>query len=258
MSKSLLTKRHGRVLTLTLNRPEKRNALNLVLCRALVGAIDAASYDDSVGAILLTSNGSAFSAGMDLSELRDPASSELSHVHEMLFTAGRRALRPIVAAVQGPALGGGCGLVANAHIAVASDSATFALTEVRVGLWPYLIYRSMVHALGERWTMELSLTGRAFSAKEAAAMGLVHHVVPAAELDQTALALASSLADSSAQAIRAGLEFVIESRGLPSEEAGKIAHRLRQESFGTADFNEGVAAFKQKRPPKWPSLVSET
>jgi enoyl-CoA hydratase/carnithine racemase len=254
MSATLLINREDRVLRLTLNRPEKRNALNLSLCGALAGALEEAEGDKRIGAILLQAAGKAFCAGMDLSEALSLGVAGQSEVHERLFTAGARILKPIVAAVQGPALGGGFGVVANAHVVVASEDATFGLTEIRVGLWPFAIYRAVTLAIGERRALELSLTGRIVGAREALALGLVHYVVPAAELDMHAGRIASALAVSSPEVARSGLQFVREARGLSWEEAGKLAAQFRARAFESADFREGVSAFREKRPPRWPSL----
>src|SRR5205823_4845415 len=142
--------REGRVLRLTLNRPEKRNALNGALCRELVSAIAEGDRDPGVGAILLSGAGKSFCAGMDLDEMLTPAEAELGEAHEQLFTIGRRVTTPIIAAVHGAALAGGTGLAANAHIVIASDDATFGLTEIRIGLWPFLIFRAVVESIGER------------------------------------------------------------------------------------------------------------
>ncbi len=139
-----------RVRRIALNRPEKRNALHLELCRELVAAFDAADADPHTGAVLLCANGKTFCAGMDLREAATSDPHALSETHEQLFTTHARFTKPIVAAVQGAALAGGAGLVANAHIAVAAEDATFGLTEIRIGLWPFLIFRSVTLAIGER------------------------------------------------------------------------------------------------------------
>jgi enoyl-CoA hydratase/carnithine racemase len=241
--------REGRLLRLRLNRPEKRNALNLALCRELTAAIEAGDHDESVGAILLSGAGSSFCAGMDLSEIKR----DLEEAHERLFTIGRRVTTPIVAAVQGAALAGGTGLVANAHVVVASEGAFFGLTEIRIGLWPFLVFRAVVEAVGERRAVELGITGRFFDAQEAVSIGLAHHVTAPGELEARAVEIAVALAESSSEAMRRGLRYVNEARGLSHAEAGVAAQRLRRELFATADFAEGVRAFREKRPAKWPS-----
>src|SRR5664280_2518360 len=131
MSGILQIVRQGRVLRLALNRPEKRNALSLDLCQVLVEALEAANRDPAIGAILLAANGKSFCAGMDLSELGSTDSAAIGDVHEQLFTVGARLGKPLIAAVNGAALGGGMGLVANCHIVVATEDAVFGLTEIR-------------------------------------------------------------------------------------------------------------------------------
>ena len=152
--------RQARVLRLFLNRPDKRNALNVNLCRALIDAIQDADRDPGIGAILLAARGKSFCAGMDLAEIAPGNSADLALVHEQLFTIGFRLGKPLVAAVHGAALGGGMGLVANCHVVIAENEATFGLTEIRLGLWPFLVYRAVAVGLGERRTVELALTGR--------------------------------------------------------------------------------------------------
>lgn len=252
MPSLLEVRRQDRVLRLSLNRPEKRNALNAALCRELVETLEEAGRDPSVGAILLTGNGKSFCAGMDLDEAGGAASGELSQIHERLFTAGFRLGVPLIAAVHGAALGGGTGLVANCHIVIADEGATFGLTEIRLGLWPFVVYRAVSAGLGGRRTLELALTGRIFGAAEAREMGLVHEV--AADLESRAAEIAAGVAGSSPTAIRTGLWFAHETRGRDWKEAGEIARQVRKEIFESADFQEGIRAFREKRKPIWPSL----
>ncbi len=248
-------KREGRVLRARLNRPEKRNALDAAGCRAIVEAVREAERDRGIGCVLLEAEGKAFCAGMDLDEAAAVAPDELAPVHEELFTLGFTATVPIAAAIQGPALGGGLGLVANAHAAVAAQGSSFGLTEIRVGLWPYLVWRAVAAALGERRTLELSLSGRIFGSREALQWGLVQHVVPASELEGRAMQVAAEIAAASRETTRAGLEFVRAARGLGWREAGTVARQARAAAFGSPDFREGLAAFREKRAPKWPSLA---
>jgi len=252
MSNVLEISQTGRVLRVALNRPDKRNALNAELCRELVRVMEHAANDPHVGAILLAANGKAFSAGMDLSEVGPERSQELTRVHEQLFTLGARMVKPLVAAVQGAALGGGTGLVANCHVVIADENATFGLTEIRLGLWPFLVFRAVSAALGERRSVSLALTGWTFLASEAREMGLVHEV--SADVQNRAMEVAQEIAGWSPTAIRSGLTFVQQVRGMNWQEAGQVAGRVRNEIFQSADFREGIQAFREKRPPKWPSL----
>lgn len=244
--------REGRLLRIALNRPEKRNALSVQVCGELVQVLEHAEQDASVGAILLSGNGKCFCAGMDLSEVGTGDVGEIANVHEQLFTIGSRLGKPLVAAVQNAALAGGTGLAANCHIVVAREDAAFGLTEIRLGLWPFVVFRSVSAAVGERRAVELALTGRVFGAAEAKEMGLVHEVTPHLEGRATELALA--LAQSSPTAVRSGLTFVHEVRGRDWKSAGEIARRIRDEVFESEDFKEGLQAFLEKRGARWPSL----
>ena len=251
---SLEIKREGRVLHLTLNRPEKRNALNAELCRALVETLSEAQHDSGISAILLGANGDVFSSGMDLNEAAAPDAIKKSAIHESLFTIGARISKPIVAAVRGKALAGGMGLVANAHVVVAADNASFGLTEIRIAMWPYVVFRAVASAIGERRATELSLTGRLFGAADALAWGLAHYIVPEPEADSKAAEIAGALARYSPRTILQGLGFVLQSRGLSVDEAARLALAARAEAFEGPDFAEGVRAFREKRPPKWHPL----
>jgi enoyl-CoA hydratase/carnithine racemase len=158
---------------------------------------------------------------------------------------------PIIAAVHGAALAGGTGLAANAHIVMASEDATFGLTEIRIGLWPFIVYRAVVDAIGDRRARELALTGRIVSAPEAAGIGLAHYITTAVELMDRAREVASAVAASSPTAVRSGLQFIAESRDLDWKAGGEAARRYREELFQTPDFAEGIRAFREKRPPRW-------
>ena len=230
----------GRVRRLTLNRPEKRNALSAELCRALAEAIEDADHDSSVGAILLTANGTVFCAGMDLGEVKPELEDEINDAHQRLFTVGAWITTPLIAAVQGPALGGGTGLVANCHMVVAAEAATFGLTEIRLGLWPFLVYRAVELAVGERRTVELALTGRVFDAAEAWELGLVHEVT--ADAEARAGEVAHAIAAHSSTAIRTGMAFVQEVRGKNWQESAQV----RNQVFASADFQEAIRPYRRK------------
>ncbi len=258
MTENLTFSREERVLRITLDRAEKRNALTSAMCAGIVEAIEASHDDSSIGAILIDAKGDVFCAGMDLDEATSANAADLTAIHERLFTAGTWARKPIVAAIQGPALGGGVGLICNAHIAVAAHGSSFGLTEIRLGLWPFVIYRSVALALGERRALELSLMGRIFNVPEAMQWGLVHEATPSFELDDRTTAIAAHLAQSSAEAIRLGLEFVQKTMGLDPVTAAPLAAELRKGAFASADFKEGVAAFREKRRPKFTTPVPGT
>jgi enoyl-CoA hydratase/carnithine racemase len=244
--------REGRLLRLTLNRPDKRNALDASLCHALLRALSDADEDPGLGAIVLTAQGKAFCAGMDLAEIAQGADTrEINAVHEQLFTIGTRLSKPLIAGVHGAALAGGTGLVANCHIVVAGPEASFGLTEIRLGLWPFLVYRAVSAAMGERRTLELSLTGRIFGSAEARELGLAHELAddPAGR----AVEIAREVSGFSPTAVRCGMDFVQQVRGLGWDQAGAVARAVRNQVFAGEDFQEGIRAFREKRSPQWPS-----
>lgn len=231
----------GRVLHLALNRPEKRNALTGGLCAALVEAFAQADADPSIGAIVLSGNGPSFCAGMDLREARESDCDRFADIHERLFSTIERIHKPIVAAVTGTAAGGGAGLAANAHIVVAAPDARFGLTEIRIALWPVLIFPVVARAIGERRATELSLTGRYFDAREALAFGLVGEI--AEDPLARAQALAGEIAAFSPHALSIGLDYSRRIRNMTREEAGALGRQTRAQLMSHPDFVKAVRAF---------------
>lgn len=246
-------KQEWRVQTITLNRPEKRNALNFELCEELADAFDRADRGGA-GAIVLNANGPSFCAGMDLRETIETDQIQLAGIHERLFTTIHRSRTPIIAAVHGAALAGGTGLVANAHIVIARPDAYFGLTEIRIGFWPVLIFRAVEHAMGERRTVELSLTGRHFTAAEALAYGLVTEI--ADNPLEKATDLAVQLSGFSPTAVNEGLDYVHQIHDSDWDHAGRVGRETRNRLLSNEDFKEGSRAFLEKREPSWPSLRS--
>lgn len=250
----ILVHEHYRVLHIVLNRPDKRNALTASMCSSVVEAIRSAQERDDIGSILISATGHVFCAGMDLDEAGDLSSEQLADVHEDLFTIRMNSVKPIVVSVTGAALGGGLGVVAQGHIVMAAEGAVFGLPEIRVGLWPFLVYRSIEAAIGANRTLELSLTGRNIQGGEALSWGLVHHLSPPAEASDRAKAMARELAKASPAAIAAGMRYFRDTRGKSWEAAGGLARNMRAELMESEDFREGRLAFKERREPRWPSM----
>ena len=254
----LLTGLDAGVLTLTLDGSAKRNALNDEVMAALDAALDRAEQDAGVRAVVLAAVGTAFCAGMDVGQLRNVTSAKgddnLKHAMTMAGRMSRLATlsKPTIAAVQGSAWGGGVGLVVACDIAIAVDSARFALTEVRLGLLPGLVAPMMASAIGTRAAQRLLLTGQSIDAYEALRLGLVHEVVPAENLAAAVAETAQRLKAGSTATIAAtkrlladpALKFPDPDSVRPIAEA-VMAHR------GTPDAQEGIAAFLEKRKPSW-------
>jgi enoyl-CoA hydratase/carnithine racemase len=248
------TERHERaIFRITLNRPEKRNALSFELCRRLVAAFDEAEKDRAVRVVVLTANGTSFCSGMDLQELENVDLDAMARIHNSMFNVGKRLAKPIIAAVHGDALAGGTGLVANAHVVIAAPRVAFGLTEIKIGLWPFLIYKTVAEAIGDRRATEWSLTGRVVDAEEAKSAGLVHRICK--NPYDSAFEIARGIVASSHVAISSGLTYVQQSRGKSWEESGRIGHELRNEVMQSREFAEGLRAFREKRGPKPPTIA---
>lgn len=245
MTALLGVEKKGRVLEVVLEREGKRNLLNGEMCEGLLAALEQAEADAGIGSVLLSAVGPIFCAGLDLDE---PGGD-----WGRLFTVGERMTKPVVCTVQGPALGEGLALVANAHVVVAAHGTSFGMTEIRTGMWPFLGWRAMERAVGARRAMELALTSKIFQTPEALAWGLVHEVVPPFELAERGEELAVLLGNASGEAVRRGLQFVAATRGMELEEAVRTGLEARASQEASLDFEEGLKAFREKRAPRWPS-----
>ena len=247
----------GLVARITLNAAGKRNALNYTMVDALIAALEAAEDNSDIRVILLRAAGEHFSAGGDLKEFRSEIDNiALSHWNsgaswEKLFELMPRMSKPVVAAVQGSALAGGCGLVALCDIAIAADNAQFGLTEIRVGLFPLLVLPAVRRAVGHKASMDLALTGRVIDADEALKLGLVSRVVSLLELDESVSKLVSKLASYSTNAMSLGKRMFRDTADMTYSEAISYARSLRVNYMLSDDLREGINAFLDKRKPEW-------
>lgn len=238
----------GRVAWIRLGCPEGKNLLNPPSVRALAEALENANADPGAGAVLILQKGDIFSAGIEYDSLTGPESrSDFSDNLFRLFATIRGMRKPVLAAVRGACTGAGVGLVAACHYVLAAQGTKFAVTDMHFGSWPYAFYGVLVFALGERRARELSLTGRVFPASDAHCWGLVDELAPPFELEDRAFQMAAGLASLSPEAMAAGLEFT----ACPSPEEARRRFEL---ALGSADLAEGVAARREKRRPRWPSL----
>ena len=249
---------HDGVATITLNRPDKRNALNSVLVSALRQTLDAAAADHAVRVIVLTGAGKTFSAGADLAALEalqsasamdNLADSEhLAALFEQIYLHPK----PIIARVNGHAIAGGCGLAAVCDWSVATTQAKLGFTEVRIGFVPAIVMVFVLRKLGEAAARDLLLRGALIGAVEAAALGLITRAVPPESLDDAVDALARELAtQTSASAVALTKKMLAQVPGMGLREALAYATQLNALARSTPDCQAGIAAFLNKTAPPW-------
>ena len=243
--------------TIWLNRPDKRNALGTELVNALTGALDALATDDGVRAVFIRGRGAAFCAGADLAEIRamKGASAEenrrSSDFLRDFFVRLYAFPKPTVAVVHGPALAGGCGLATCCDFVIASDAASFGYPEVRIGFIPALVMVLLTHQIGERAARDLCLSGRRIDAHEALRIGLCNRVVAQDALDAASVELAGELAKNSPVSMANVKAAFWTLHGVSTEAALEAASALNAASRATEDCQEGIAAFLEKRKPRW-------
>lgn len=240
------------VATITLDSPHNRNALSAQLRRELRDHLGTALADSAVRVIVLDHTGPVFCAGMDLKEAGS-ASSSTDGVNEFpeILTQIWTSAKPVVARLAGPARAGGVGIVAAADIAVAVDDATFAFTEVRLGLVPAVISVTVLPRLLPRAAHELFLTGEKFTAARAVEIGLLNAAVPASSLDAEVRRYTDMLALGGPTALAATKEMLRRARAADLADDFADMLQLSAGFFAGAEGQEGIAAFAQKRPPNW-------
>lgn len=243
------------VARITLNRPEKRNPIGPLMLGELLHALEAARENTDIRAIVLTGAGQAFSAGGDLSAMSGQAGEQESPARPasliQLLTTMHALGKPIIAMVNGHALAGGLGLMVACDLAVASDRATFGLTEIKVGLWPMMITAEIVRNIGRKRTMELMLTGKRMGAAEAEAIGLVNKVVAHDALEAETMALANDIASRSPAAMALGLRSFYATQDMDFEPSLRHLEGELRRVLALEDATEGIMAFLQKRTPNW-------
>lgn len=243
------------VARITLNRPDKRNPIGPLTVGEIVHALEAARHHEEVRVVVITGAGKAFSAGGDLGMMSGAAAEAESPIAPRslveLFPTMHELGKPIVAMINGHALAGGMGLMVACDLVVASDQATFGLTEINVGLWPMMITAELVRNIGRKRTLELMLTGKRISATEAEAMGLVNRVVAHDDLEAETMALANQIAERSPAAMALGLRSFYASQDMPFEDGLRYLEGQLGQVLALEDASEGIMAFLQKRKPRW-------
>ena len=250
---NIIVETNGRVGVIRLNRPQALNALNSPLFQELGHAVDAFEINDAIGCMLLTGSEKAFAAGADIKEM---VSQSFNDVSMREFTAAwhrvARARKPVVAAVAGYALGGGCELAMLCDIIIAADNAKFGQPEIKLGVIPGIGgTQRLTRAVGKAKAMDLILTGRMMDAAEAERSGLVARVVPAAKLMEEAMGVAETIASMSLPSAMAAKEAINRSYEVSLAEGVLFERRVFHSLFATEDQREGMTAFVEKRPPKF-------
>lgn len=242
---------HG-VATVTLNSNENRNALSTALMRRLLEHLDTAAHDDQVRAVVLSHAGRVFCSGADLKETaaaREAGEVPATLLNEVLATLWEYD-KPVIARIAGPARAGGLGLIAAADIAVCAAEATFAFTEVRLGVIPAVISATVLRRLRPRDASELYLTGTVFDGRRAETIGLVTRAVPAVDVDIAVAGYAEDLVKGAPTALTGAKSLLRGENPSIREELESLA-KTSSEYFLSAEGREGVAAFAEKRDPAW-------
>jgi enoyl-CoA hydratase/carnithine racemase len=250
----LVVKHEGARATLTLSNPARKNAIGPVMVNELLWALEDALADDAVRAVVLTGAGDAFCAGGDFSQMtggtEGPALEHKGDYADLLL-ALVRSHKPVIARVNGHAMGGGLGLVAASHFAVAADGAKLGTPEIDVGLFPMMIMAVLARVVPRRRLLEMMLFGERLSAADALSAGIVGKVVPLGELDGAVADIEAKIASKSPIAIRLGLEAFAAQDDLDLETALPMLRERLGACLATDDAREGLMAFLEKRKPVW-------
>lgn len=251
---SILVDSAGGTATITLNRPERRNAIGTVMTNELLWALEDATGDESVRSIVITGAGKAFCAGGDFSQMTggsDAAELPPKGDFKDLMLALFYAEKPVIARVNGHAMGGGLGLVAASTFAVASTSAKLGTPEIDVGLFPFMIYAVLERVMSRRRLVEMMFSGGKLTAEEAAEAGLVNKAVPDEKLDEAIAGYTTLIASKSPSTVRLGLRALRDTDGLRVPDKLPILSDALAKCLSTEDAREGLMAFLEKRQPTW-------
>jgi enoyl-CoA hydratase len=252
-TETIIVERRGRVGIVRLDRPQALNALNATLRNELLGAVEAFDADADVGCILITGSDKAFAAGADIKEMADKSYIDIFRAdYAADYERLTRVRKPVIAAVAGFALGGGCELAMMCDFIIAADNAKFGQPEIKLGIIPGIGgTQRLARAVGKAKAMDLILTGRMMDAAEAERSGLVARVVPAASLMEEAIKVAETIAAMSQPSLLAAKEAVNRSFETSLAEGVRFERRVFHALFATKDRKEGMAAFIEKRPPRF-------
>jgi enoyl-CoA hydratase/carnithine racemase len=250
----LIAETQGEVARLTLNRPNRRNALSEDLLRELQGALARVAVDRGIRVVVIAGSGSVFCSGHDLGEMVGRSADEYHRLFSLcsaVMLQLRRLPQPVIARVHGLATAAGCQLVAACDLAVAADTASFATPGVKIGLFCSTPMVPLVRAIPAKPALEMLLTGAPISAQRAWELGLINRVVPLSEIDGAVQEYVQAILASSASTLRLGKAAFYEQSALDETAAYDLATRVMIDNAGQADAQEGIQAFLQRRPPVW-------
>jgi enoyl-CoA hydratase/carnithine racemase len=253
--RNILCATSDRVAYVTLNRPEKRNALSIEHMNELIHCLQAIGRGREAAAVIVRANGPAFCAGHDLGEMIGQSPDFYRHEFDVcceLMETIQKIPQPVIAQVQGIATAAGCQLVASCDLAVAAETAKFATPGVKIGLFCSTPMVAVSRAIGRKKALEMLLTGEPITAAEALQYGLINRVVPAADLEAATRALAEKIAASSPFVIGLGKQAFYRQLDMPQDLAYAYAKEVMSLNALAADAQEGMCAFLEKRSPKWP------
>jgi enoyl-CoA hydratase len=252
-TETITVETRGRVGVVRLNRPQALNALNATLRSELLAAVEAFDADAGIGCIVITGSDKAFAAGADIKEMADRSYVDIFNAdYAADYERLTRVRKPIIAAVAGFALGGGCEVAMMCDFIIAADTAKFGQPETKLGVIPGIGgTQRLTRAVGKAKAMDLILTGRMMDAAEAERSGLVARVVPAASLMDETMKVAETIAAMSLPSVLAAKEAVNRSFETTLAEGVRFERRVFHALFATKDQKEGMAAFIEKRPPKF-------
>jgi enoyl-CoA hydratase/carnithine racemase len=251
---NLLRSTEGHLAIVTLNRPDRRNALSLDLMLELIECLDELGADAGIRAVILAAEGKAFSAGHDLSEMVGRTVNDYRRIFDVctqLMTKIQSIPQPVIAQVQGIATAAGCQLVATCDLAISSDQASFATPGVRIGLFCTTPMVALSRAVGRKRAMEMLLTGKVVDPATAAEWGLVNCVVPAAELEAETRRLACRIAEASSFTVGLGKQAYYAQIDLDQPKAYAYAKEVMTMNSLAQDAQEGISAFLEKRAACW-------
>lgn len=251
---NLTSSREDAVAIVTLNRPERRNALSLQMMRELLALLDEIGRDREVRAVVLTAAGTVFCSGHDLGEMTGRDLNEYREIFDVcseLMQKIQAIPQPVIAEVQGIATAAGCQLVASCDLAVAAEEARFATPGVQIGLFCTTPMVALTRAIGRKRALQMLLTGEMVDARTAEAWGLVNQVTPAGELAAATRRLASRIAETSALTVRLGKQAFYTQIDLDQPKAYAYAKEVMSMNALAADAQEGIGAFLAKRKPCW-------